>query len=232
MKIPPADFFTEELAKKYDDRNSRLAPISDGLHFLLRLVLEDCPENSRVLCVGVGTGADILALAEAFPGWSFVGVEPSLSMLNVCRERMEGAGILDRCELIHGFVSDVPIEPQFDVATALLVGHFVKREDRSSFYRGAIDRLRDGACFVNAEISFDLDSVTFPTMVRNWQSIQRLMGGTDESLRAVPQQLRETLTVLPPDDVEQIMGEWGVAAPVRFFQAFMIMGWYALKQPV
>lgn len=229
MSAPPADFFTEALAKTYDERNSRLAPIGDALHFLTRLILEDRPENSRVLCVGVGTGADILALAAAFPSWSFVGVEPSLSMLNVCRERMESADVLDRCEIVHGFVDDLPSEPKFDVATALLVGHFVKREQRANFYGQIIDRLRDGGCFIDAEISFDLDSAAFPAMLRNWQSIQRLMGGTEESLRAVPQQLREALTVLSPDDVENIMGDLGVA-PVRFFQAFMIVGWYALKQ--
>jgi tRNA (cmo5U34)-methyltransferase len=230
MSAPPTDFFTEGLARKYDERNSRLAPISDGLHFLTRLILEDRPENSRVLCVGVGTGADILALAEAFPGWTFVGVEPSLSMLNVCRERMARAGVLDRCELIHGVVDDLPPEPKFDVATALLVAHFVKREQRANFYAGIIDRLREGGCFINAEISFDLDSAAFPSMLRNWQSIQRLMGGTEESLRAVPQQLREALTVLSPDEVEKLMGDAGGVTPVRFFQAFLIAGWYALKQ--
>src|SRR5688572_33219408 len=91
MSTPPADFFTEKLAKQYDERNGRLAPISDSLHFLMRLILEDRPAHSKVLSVGAGTGADILALAEAFPSWSFVAVEPSVSMLNVCRERMERA---------------------------------------------------------------------------------------------------------------------------------------------
>jgi tRNA (cmo5U34)-methyltransferase len=134
MSAPPTDFFTDELARKYDDRNSRLAPISECLHFLSRLILEDHPARSKVLSVGVGTGADILALAETFPGWSFVAVEPSLSMLNVCRERMESVGLLDRCEFIHGLADDLPSEPEFDVATALFVGHFVKREVRSSFY--------------------------------------------------------------------------------------------------
>jgi tRNA (cmo5U34)-methyltransferase len=230
MSTPPTDFFTEELAGKYDERNSQLAPISDGLHFLTRLILEDHPARSRVLSVGVGTGADILALAKAFPTWSFVAVDPSLSMLNVCRERMKSADLLDRCEFVHGFVDDLPYEPEFDVATALLVGHFVKRENRSSFYGGILNRLRDGGCFINAEISFDLDSATFPSMVKNWQSVQRLMGGTGESLKAVPQQLRETLTVLSPDEVEEILANSGVGTPVRFFQAFMIAGWYTVKQ--
>jgi tRNA (cmo5U34)-methyltransferase len=55
------------------------------------------------------------------------------------------------------------------------------------------------------------------------------MGGTDESLRAVRQQLRETLTVLSPDEVEKIIGDSAVVALVRFFQAFLIAGWYSLK---
>lgn len=231
MPAPPTDFFNESLAKQYDERNRRLAPISDSLHFLMRLALEDRPADSKVLCVGAGTGADILALAGAFPGWSFVAVEPSLSMLNVCRERMTKAGLLDRCEFVHGLAHDLPVEREFAVATALLVGHFVKRADRPTFYGDIVDRLRVGGCFVNAEISFDLCSPAYPSMLRNWQAIQRLMGATDESLKTVPQQLREVLTVLPPNEVGAMLADCGLATPVKFFQAFMIAGWYGVKTP-
>ena len=56
-------FFNREIAEAYDRRNSALAPISDALHFLMRLVLADLPIDARVLCVGMGTGAEILSLA-------------------------------------------------------------------------------------------------------------------------------------------------------------------------
>ena len=52
-----AGFFNQEMADAYDRRNSALKPISDGLHFLMRLVLNDLPADARLLCVGVGTGA-------------------------------------------------------------------------------------------------------------------------------------------------------------------------------
>ena len=229
MSAPPTDLFDERMASRYDERNDRLAPIADCLHFLTRLVLEDRPERSRVLSVGVGTGADILALAEAFPGWSFVAVEPSRPMLDVCRERMRDAGLLERCEFVHGLVDDLPPGPAFDVATALFVAHFVGREDRRGFYGGIVDRLRDGGCLVDAEISFDLDSEASPDMIGNWRAVQRLMGGTEESLRELPRQLRDVLTVLPPDEVEETLVRSGTRTPVRFFQAFMIAGWYAFK---
>ena len=38
-----SDFFDQKIADSYDERNSRLAPISDGLHFLLRLTLASLP---------------------------------------------------------------------------------------------------------------------------------------------------------------------------------------------
>ena len=143
-----AGFFNQEMADAYDRRNSALKPISDGLHFLMRLVLNDLPADARLLCVGVGTGAEILSLASACPGWTFVGVDPSAEMLAVGRHRLEQAGVLDRCELIQGYVDDVQ-DAGFDAALSLLVAHFVKREDRPGFYAAVHDRLKPGGHFVD-----------------------------------------------------------------------------------
>lgn len=118
-------------------------------------------------------------------------------MLNVCRERLENAGVAARCEFVHGYVHDLPKQPNFDAVLSILVAHFVKRDDRLSLFQNMTDRLRTGGYLVNAEISFGLDSPEFPPMLSNWESIQALMGGTSESLAALPKVLRETLTVLP-----------------------------------
>lgn len=223
------DFFTKEHAERYDERNKKLAPISDNLHFLIRLVLEGLPPHARVLSVGAGTGVEIISLAQAFPGWTFVAVEPSLSMLGVCRERMERAGLSHRCEFVHGFAQDLPSRADFDAVLAVLVAHFVKLDERLSFLRNLTDRLRPGGYLVNAEISFDLDSVEFPLMLKNWESVQRLMGATPESLSILPRQLREVLTVLPPNELQRLILQAGISQPVRFFQAFMISAWYGVK---
>ncbi len=223
------DFFTPEHAERYDERNRKLSPISDNLHFLTGLVLQDLPVRTRVLSVGAGTGADILPLAKAFPEWSFVAAEPSLSMLNVCRARLAAAGLQDRCEFVHGYASDVPARGEFDAVLAMLVGHFVKREERPGFFTNLADHLRPGGYLVHAEISYDLDAAEFPSMLRNWESVQSLMGATPESLAALPRLLRETLTVVPAAETEATMRKAGIALPVRFFQAFMISGWYGVK---
>ncbi|MGV3593333.1 MAG: class I SAM-dependent methyltransferase [Gammaproteobacteria bacterium] len=223
------DFFPKEAAERYDERNSRLGRISDCLHFLMGLALQGLPRDAHVLCAGVGTGAELLYLARTFPRWTFVALDPSLPMLDVCRERCTEAGIFARCEFVHGHVSDLPAQAQFDAALSILVAHFVTRSERPAFLQAMTQRLRPGGYLVTAEISFDLDSAAFPSMLDGWKSVQSLMGATGESLADLPRLLREVLTVLSPDETEALLRASGIATPVRFFQAFMFGGWYGQK---
>ncbi|MFS4457903.1 class I SAM-dependent methyltransferase [Bdellovibrio sp. HCB2-146] len=229
MNKPTTDFFNKEAAQRYDERNSKLSRISDCLHFLTTLALKDLPAKSRILCVGVGTGAEIMTLAQTFPEWTFVGLDPSQNMLDVCQDRMKAAGFASRCEFVHGFIQDLPVNTPFDAAVSFLVAHFVKREERLSFFQNMTKHLKDHGYLVNAEISFDLDSPEFPLMLKGWEQVQSLMGATPESLATLPKQLKEMLTVLPPSETEAILRQSGINLPMRFFQAMMICGWYGKK---
>lgn len=230
MTRNPPDFFSGEAALTYDERNKKLAQISDCLHFLVGLILKDLPKNSRILCVGVGTGAEILSLARNFPDWSFLALDPSQAMLDVCRDRLKGAGVANRCEFFHGYVQDLPGQERFDAVLSILVAHFVGRDQRPGFFRGMADRLRTGGYLINSEISFDLNSKEFPAMLNNWKEIQTMMGATEESLEKLPMILRDVLSVVPPAETENFFRMSGISCPVRFFQAFMICGWYGKKE--
>ena len=226
---PVIDHFTTA-ARVYDERNRPLAPISDNMHFLIRLVLEDLPTRAHVLCVGVGTGAEILSLSTAFPQWTFVGVDPAIGMLDVCRERLSQAGVLSCCELIHGYVHDVPPGENFDAVLSILVAHFVNREDRLNFYQAMVSRLRISGILINTEISFDLDSQEFPSILKHWAAVQALMGASPESLANLSVMLRDMLSVISPLETETLLRQSGIDLPIRFFQAFMIAGWYGVKK--
>jgi len=225
----PTDFFTKEISQIYDERNRQLAPISECLYFLLRLMLKDLPKNSRVLCVGVGTGAEILSLAKDFPAFTFLGIDPSAPMLEVCRERLTAAGVIDRCELLHGYIHDAPEGENFNVALSILVGHFVPREEKVNYYRAISTRLRSGGTFIDAQISFDLNSPELPLMLDHWARLQAIRGADAEALAKLSQQLREPLSILPPDEVEGLLKLSGISSPLRFFQALMICGWLCTK---
>ncbi len=229
-KSPPLHtFFDQAASVSYDERNQKLSPISEGLHFLIRLILRDLSERSRVLCVGVGTGAEILSLALAYPKWTFVGIDPSQPMLDVCRERLIKAGVMDRCELTAGFVQDLPAGPEYDAVLSVLVAHFIERDERADFFRHLSSRLRTGGILVNAEISYDLQSPLADAMIEEWKKIQELMGATPDSLAAMPKVLREMLQVLAPVETERLIRESGIAKPISFFQSLMIQGWFGKK---
>lgn len=218
-----------DTAYLYDSKNEPLSAIADAMHFLIRMVLQRAPENARVLCVGVGTGSEVLSLALAFPKWRFVCVDPAKGMLEVCAKRLAQAGLLERCELIHGYIEDIAPAEDFEVVLGILVAHFVKREERRGFYQAMWQHLRPQGFLVNTEISYDLDSDTFPLMLQNWEAVQRLMGASDESIKRLPVALREHLSILSPAETELVLKQCGIEMPVRFFQAFMISGWFALK---
>lgn len=224
----PADYFDQDMAAAYDRRNSGLKPISECLHFLMRLVLDELPDDARLLCVGVGTGAEILSLAKDRPGWTFVGVDPSQQMLEVGRSRLEQAGVLDRCDLVPGYVEDVA-EHGFDAAIALLVAHFILRADRPAYYGAIHERLKPGGRFVSAEISCKLDGEEFPAKLRNWEQVQKLMGATPDTLASLPETLRNVLGIVSPEDTVALWRDAGFTPPIDFFQAFMIRGWHAKR---
>ncbi len=228
-KPPSSPFFSREMAETYDERNSRLLPISENMHFLIRLVLKELPPRARILCVGVGTGAEILSLAKANPEWTFVGVDPSAEMLRVCRERLRQEGILDRCDLVQGLVADAPEGAEFHAVLAILVAHFVPREDRAAFYGDIHDRLRSGGCFISTEICFALDSAEFPLMLKHWERVQALAGVSGSALEKLPEMLRDTLCVMSPAETKGLLRTTGFNATVQFFQAFMICGFHAAK---
>ncbi len=175
------------------------------MHFLIRLVLADLPPRARILCVGVGTGAEIFSLAHAYPEWTFTGVDPSAPMLAVCRQPLADAGLTDRCTLTHGYVEDLPTGPDYDAALGILVAHFIRREDRTAFYRNMHERLKAGGILIDTEISFDLDSPECPSMIAEWSRIQKLMGATPASLQSLPHTLRANLNILPPAEVESLL---------------------------
>lgn len=229
QKTQPPDHFNEDAARSYDERNRRLAPIGENMHFLIQLALRDLPEDARILCVGVGTGAEILALAKVFPNWKFTGVDPSAAMLAICAERLEEAGVRGRCQLIHGYIEDVDTKAAFDAALSVLVAHFIKRGDRLNYFNNMVSRLKPGGQLVNLEISFDLNSPEFPAMLKNWERVQALLGATPESLANLPHLLRTGLSVLAPGETRELLCQSGIAVPVQFYQAFMIHGWHGVK---
>jgi tRNA (cmo5U34)-methyltransferase len=222
--------FDQQKAAQYEARWAPLAPLRDSLHLQMRLILHALPADARILCVGAGTGAELLALARAFPGWRFTAVDPSAPMLEVCRQRATEAGIADRCEFRSTYVHELPPGACYDAATAILVSHFITdRAHRIAFYRELAARLRPGAGLVTADLTTSPPG-QHEGLYRVWQQMMRHTGATEDQIQAMLATYGRDVALLTASELESLLAESGFARPVHFSQALLIHAWFACKQ--
>jgi tRNA (cmo5U34)-methyltransferase len=221
--------FDESHAASYDERFAKLAPFRDALHLVTQLALRDLPADGRILCVGAGTGAELLHLAAAAPGWRFTAVDPSEPMLRRCRARAEAAGLGARCSFHGGTVETLPRGGgPFDGATALLVSQFlVARDERVGFFRSIADRLRPGAPLVIADLA--LPSAPPGGLLELWERAWLHADVPAEQVARIRDAFGKQVAVEPPDDVAAIVAAGGFEAPLRCFQTVLIHGWLARR---
>lgn len=226
----PATLFNKEHAAGYDDRYVRIAPLREALHLLIRIALSDLPAQARILCVGAGTGAELLSLASAFPEAHFTAVEPSGPMLEVCRERAAQAGLTERCTFHHGFVETLTVDEPFDAATSLLVSQFIlQRTHRIAYFRAIARLLRPGGHLIVSDLSGDLDAKDTEHLKDLWTKMLIFNGTPEAQAGNYLTGWKSHVAVLPPDDVAAMIAEGGFETPTRFYQSLFIHGWHARR---
>ena len=221
----PSTIFDQKHAAEYDQRFAKAAAMRDALQLLTAAVLGDLPADARVLSVGAGTGLEIAYLAQRFPGWRFMAVEPSGPMLAVCRSKMEECGISARCEFHGGYLDSLPPSEPFDAATSLLVSQFVLDPvARTEFFRAIARRLRPGGVLVAADLAGDTATATYQSLFEVWLRVLDVPAEKAEGLRTA---YGRDVAVLPADRVGEIIRAGGFEPPVRFLQTGLIHAWYA-----
>lgn len=223
-------FFDQAHAAEYDQRFARLGSFKEALHLLMAAVFAGLPERARVLCVGAGTGAEIMDMAQRFPGWHFTAVEPSGPMLDVFRRKAEQAGLTARCVFHEGYLDSLPPCEPFDVATSILVSQFVLDvEARTQFFREIAVRLRPGGLLASADLAADLATLDGARLLEVWF---RLLAGADvppEKLEALRAAYGRDVAVVPVARVGEIIAAGGFEAPQVFLQTGLIHAWHSRR---
>lgn len=222
-------YFGPDQAAVYDQQFAKMAPLRDALHLLMEAVLCGLPADARILCVGAGTGAEIIRLAGRFPGWRFMAVDPSGPMLNVCRRRVGELGLASRCEFHEGFLDSLPAaETAFDAATSILVSHFIlSAEERRAYFRAIAGRLRPGGMLVNADLAADVSSPSFPSLLDVWIRTMNAAEVPPEKVESIRAAYDKAVAFLPPAKLGALLEAAGFETPVLFLQTGLIHAWYA-----
>ena len=220
----------DQQASGYDKQWARMAPIRDGLHFLLESIFADLPADARILCVGAGTGAELAYLARTLPRWRFTAVDPSGAMLDVCRQRAETEGYASRCYFHEGYLDSLPIEDLHDGATCFLVSQFIlAQESRSEFFRAIAGRLRPGGILASSDLASDVGSNAYDALLRAWFKMMASAGIQPEGLERMRAAYAKDVAILPPKLIASIIESAGFEPPVQFFQAGLMHAWFSRR---
>jgi len=227
---PPA-FFDKSQAATYDERFKNLAPMRDAMLLLTGAVLAELPPDARILCVGAGTGAELLFLARKFPGWSFTAVEPSGPMLEICRSKAAGEGIAGRCVFHEGYLDSLPVpEEKFHAATSILVSQFVvDPEERRRFFAGIAERLLPGGYLVSADLSAELSSANYDRLLEAWSRLHTFAEMEPGQVERFRSAYGRDVAVAPPEELGRFIASGGLEEVTLFYQALLIHAWFARR---
>jgi len=222
--------FDKDRALKYDSQFKKMDAFKDALHLCMQLKFADLPENANILCVGAGTGAEILAMAKIFPNWQFTAVEPSGPMLTVCRKKAEAAGITARCTFHEGYIDSLPESGAFDAATSILVSQFIMDDmERIAFFKAINNHLKPAGLLISADISADLESKNFASLKNVWLQMMLYCGMPEESVHNMIKPFGETVSVQSLEKTANLIAKGGFTNPILFCQTLLIHAWYAEK---
>lgn len=223
MSNPPDPFSDPDAVAKYAEGPPRLVPGFADLQRMTTLLLaERVPEAGRVLVLGAGGGLELKAFAEAHPGWTFDGVDPSLEMLKLA-ERSLGP-LASRARLHQGYIDAAPEGP-FDAATCLLTLHFVPLEERRRTVAEVHRRLQPGAPFVVAHFSIPNGDGERALWLSRYAAFAVSSGIEPEKALAARAAAEARLHVLAPEQDEAILREAGFANVALFYTGFTFRGW-------
>jgi tRNA (cmo5U34)-methyltransferase len=212
-------FSDPDSVARYAEGPRRIVPGFADLHRMSTLLLaERVPHDGRVLVLGAGGGLELKTFAEAHPGWTFDGVDPSSEMLKLAEQTL--GPFASRVRLHQGYIDDAP-EAVFDAAACLLTFHFMDPTERRHAASGIHRRLRPGSPFVVAHLSIPSEGGLDLWLSRYAAFARR--PGSEVNLAAI----RSHTHILTPEDDEAILRDAGFSGISLFYAGFTFRGWVA-----
>lgn len=217
--------FTGDVVDAYAEGPPRQVPGFHSLHRMTTLLLaERAPENGHILVLGAGGGLELKAFADAHNGWTFTGVDPSADMLRLA-ETVVGEH-RPRINFHEAYIENAPTGP-FDGAACLLTFHFIAHDQRLETLRHIRSRLKAGAPFVLAHISFPQTEPERSLWLARHIAYSSSEKPDRDRMEKAQNAMSEKLTILSPQEEENMLREAGFSGVSLFYAGFSFKGWVA-----
>lgn len=218
-------FSNPEAVARYTEGPKRFVPGFEALQAMTTILLaERAPDAGRILVLGAGGGLELKAFAEAEPGWTFDGVDPSAEMLSLAEATL--GPLIQRVRLHEGLIFEAPAGP-FDAATCLLTLHFLDTEERLRTLREIRQRLNPGAPFVAAHVSIPQGEAERTLWYARHAAFVLASGVEPDEVEKAQTAMKAHLEVLAPDEDEALLRDAGFSSVSLFYTGFTWRGWVA-----
>ncbi len=224
FKTKFVDAFNDPAAvANYADGPRRYVPGFADLHRMTGILLaERVPDDAHILVLGAGGGLELKALADAYPGWRFTGVDPAGAMLSLAQQTMGTEA--HRATLIEGYIDEAPLGP-FDGAVCLLTLHFLDAAERTSTVAAIHKRLKPDAPFVAAHSSFPQGAERRGAWLDRYAAFAIASGAPAEQANGAKAAVASHLLLYSPEEDTAILLDAGFGEVEQFYSAFTWAGW-------
>ncbi|MGZ9770508.1 class I SAM-dependent methyltransferase [Bacillus toyonensis] len=199
-------------------------------HFLLTTFPKE-NMNPNLLVIGAGGGQEILSIGKQNSNLSFTGADPSESMLQLAKKRIENESIQNQIHFVHGTVHSLLTNPLFDAATCMLVLHFIPTlKEKQELLNEISSRLKPGAPFFLSSINSIPHTSMFSAQLNAWRNHMMQNQIPLKDWDRFENSFETEIFPISETNLLTIMEECGFTQITRFFTSFLIDGYVAFKQ--
>ncbi|PDY40597.1 SAM-dependent methyltransferase [Bacillus wiedmannii] len=199
-------------------------------HFLLTTLPKE-NMNPNLLVIGAGGGQEILSIGKQNSNLSFTGVDPSESMLQLAKKRIENESVQNHIDFVHGTIHSLLTNPLFDAATCMLVLHFIPTiKEKQELLNEISNRLKSGAPFFLSTINGVPHTSMFSAQLNAWRNHMMQNQIPLDDWDRFENSFETEIFPISETNLLTIMEECGFTQITRFFTSFLIDGYVAFKQ--
>jgi tRNA (cmo5U34)-methyltransferase len=218
------------------DQSARIAlPGYEAMHVMglacLQSYLSKISEKpANLLVVGAGTGMELVNYAHANPDWCMLGVDPSTNMLAIASQKIQQNDLSEQVKVFQGYTHQLPGNPIYDAATAILVMHFVPDDgSKLEFLKSISQRLKPSAPLVLVDVFGEKGADELEQKISIMKCFWQEAGVPEKKVSELLEAFATGVYPISETRVIELLQQAGFANIIRFYTGIWVGGWVATK---
>ncbi|MGH3771647.1 MAG: carboxy-S-adenosyl-L-methionine synthase CmoA [Pseudonocardiaceae bacterium] len=226
--------FDGHVAAVFDDMLDRSIPFYQEIQrMVVELGVQFIDEaGGTVYDIGCSTGNTLLGFMAAMPAdrsVTFVGVEPSAPMRDVCAERLAASGRAETVEMWPQPIEEVDLLPDAGVIVMLYTLQFVRPLYRNAVLEMCFTSLRPGGCLLLGEKILSDSSTLSRLYIERYHEFKQRNGYSRTEIARKREALENVLVPYRDSENRAALAEAGFTPVDQIFRWYNFAVYLAVK---